>query len=319
MSSSSTLIWSPTVDFVRRSIATQKQLLLVVAPFIKLDALKELLNECEDISQLQVVVRWKASDLVAGVSDVEIYPYLKEIEVPLFRHTSIHLKLLVFNQSLAFHTSGNITKKGLGLIKHGNVEIGCSVQLGRSDWTNLINLLADGEEIDATMYEQARKYAEDHRESTKTLPPMILKPAQEKEFSKDALPASESPEALFQFYSANTASGPPIEESAEFIHDIIIYSIPAELAESEFYTVLGERFRTHPFTLSLVSYIQSEGSVRFGAVNAWITEHCSDSPRPYRRDMKTTTRHLYNWLTYFYDEISWDTPNYSMVIYWNNL
>ena len=318
MSSSTALIWSPTVDFVRQTIAEEKQLFLIIAPFVKLDALTNLVDACEDISHLQVVVRWQASDLVSGVSDVEIYPYLKEKGVSLFRHSSIHLKMLVFNHSLAFHTSGNVTKKGLGLISAGNIEIGCSVHLEDGDWINLLALLSQSLEVDDSVYEQAKTYVLDNAEEPDPLPPMILKSSENKEFSKSALPASESPEVLYQFYSANTGSRQKMQEAAECIHDIVTYSIPSGLDEPAFYTCLGESFKSHPFIADLVTHIQSEESVRFGAVNAWITERCSDSPRPYRRDLKTTTRHLYSWLEFYYDKISWDTPNYSMVIYWDD-
>lgn len=49
-------------------------------PDLLLDALRDLIDECNDTSQLQVAVRWDASDLVSGASDVEIYPYFKRKE-----------------------------------------------------------------------------------------------------------------------------------------------------------------------------------------------------------------------------------------------
>lgn len=311
------LTWSPTIEFVRQTIADEGQLRLVISPFIKLDALRELIDECSDTTELQVVVRWQPSDLVAGVSDVEIYPYLKEKEIALFRHTSIHLKLLVYNRSLAFHTSGNVTRKGLGLAPRNNVEIGCPVTLERGDWSNLLGLLALSEEVDDHMYDQALKYAQDNKRSIEGLPPLNLTPAKAKEFSRNSLPASESPEQLYKFYAGEVALDRSLDESPEFVHDLMLYSIPNGLDEERFFSMLGEHFKSSPFTKSLVEFIREQGSARFGAVNGWITEKCSDSPRPYRRDLKTTTRHLYEWLAYFYDEITWDTPNYSMVIYWN--
>lgn len=317
MNPAPSLVWSPTVDFVRQAIADEKRLRLIVAPFIKLGALKELIEACEDISELEVVVRWQAGDLVAGVSDVEIYPYLKELGVPLFRHTSIHLKLLVFNQLLAFHSSGNVTMKGLGLVPNGNIEIGCSVTLGPADWRNLFRLLGNSQKVDDAMYEQAKAYALTNTQDHEPLPPMNLQPADMKEFSKNALPTSENPAALFDFYSKQPDGEADIEESVQFIHDIVTYEVPDGLDKSEFFSELELKFKTHPFISKLVEHIRSNGSLSFGAVNAWITDNCSDTPRPYRRDLKTTTRHLYDWLSYFFDEVTWDTPNYSMVIYWN--
>jgi hypothetical protein len=53
-------------------------------------------------------------------------------------------------------------------------------------------------------------------------------------------------------------------------------------------------------------------------VNDWIYQHCSDVPLPYKWEMKRNTNFLYNWLSYFYDEITWDIPgSHSQVIYWD--
>jgi hypothetical protein len=145
---------------------------------------------------------------------------------------------------------------------------------------------------------------------------MILKPAEEKEFSKASLPTSESPVSLFKFYSGQMDQDHDAEELAEYVHDIVAYSIPEGLNEADFFDELGSSFKNHPFVSELVEYIRNEGSLPFGAVKAWIAKHCSDTPRPYPRDLIKTTRHLYDWLSYFFDEITWDTPNYSMVIYW---
>src|SRR5690606_33942252 len=117
------------------------------------------------------------------------------------RHTSIHLKLLVYNKSLAFHTSGNITRKGLGLATQSNVEIGCPVTLTVEDWRNLLGILALSEEVDDQMYEIALQYSRDNKRPSQIAPPLILAPAKEKEFSRNSLPACESPEQLYRFYA----------------------------------------------------------------------------------------------------------------------
>jgi hypothetical protein len=312
----SALTWNPTIDFVRKTLASEKKLRLIVSPFIKFDALRELIDECEDTSELQVVVRWLAEDLVAGVSDVEIYPYLKNREIALFRHPSIHLKLYVYNHSLAFHTSGNVTKKGLGLTPNANVEIGCPVTLEENDWRNLLNLLATSEEIDDKMYEQALKYTAENKHQTKKLPPLILTPSTKKDFTLASLPASEDPRQLYHFYTSELDPQTTEAGAAEFVHDLMLYSLPSGLGEDEFFLKLEENFRKNTFTKSLANFVRKSGSARFGAIKTWIKQQCSDTPRPYRRDLQVVTRHLYNWLSHFYDEISWDVPNHSMIIYW---
>ena len=80
---------------------------------------------------------------------------------------------------------------------------------------------------------------------------------------------------------------------------------------------MGAAFRATPFVSAFVAHLKSERSLHFGAVNAWIHQQCEDVPLPYRWEIKDNTRIFYNWLAHFFDEITWDRPNYSQVIYWN--
>jgi hypothetical protein len=63
--------------------------------------------------------------------------------------------------------------------------------------------------------------------------------------------------------------------------------------------------------------IKKEKNARFGLVNEWLQQNCSDKPTPYRWELKATTRCLYDWLAYFFPEISWDRPSYSMILRWS--
>ena len=94
------LVWTPTYEYVAEKIREKKQLRFIIAPFIKRDALNELLKQCEDTSQLEVIVRWNKADIVNQVSDLEIYEDLKNRGIPLYQHSSIHLKMLVFSTSI---------------------------------------------------------------------------------------------------------------------------------------------------------------------------------------------------------------------------
>src|SRR5262249_54640128 len=115
MNTSPSLVWSPTHEYLADRIRQEKQLRILIAPFIKLEALKQLVSICKDTSELQVIVRWKAKDLLTAASDLAIYPFLRDRGIPLYTHSEIHLKLFLFTDALAFHTSGNITEKGLGI------------------------------------------------------------------------------------------------------------------------------------------------------------------------------------------------------------
>lgn len=291
---------------------------MVVAPFVTLEALQYVVERVDDRSDLQVVARWRGQDLLSGASDVEIYPYLKRVGIPLFVHPNIHLKLLIFDNARAFHSSGNITRNGLGLDAKGNVEVGCDVILQTEDWKHLHRILAESMWVDDHIYKQAKEYVEANqaRAETSVAPKLQLKEAAEKDFSWLSLPATTSPDELWHYYSGSLDDAKTLEIAAAASKDLLIFSLSGDLDESNFHQSLKANFRAHPFVQKFVEALEAEGSLRFGFVRAWLQQNCSDKPQPYRRDLDITVRNLYNWLQYYYGEVTWDQPRHSMVIYW---
>ena len=257
---------------------------------------------------------------MSSVSDISIYPYLKKLRIPLYIHPHIHLKLLIFNDALAFHTSGNITQSGLGLQPRHNIEIGCQVEISYSDWGRIYELLSKSTRVDDAIYQTVCKYCEENGSKAPPLPPLKMPKVADKRFSKLSLPSSPNPELLFQFYQAPNKNDDADTEAAAFMHDLTLYQIPPSLGREEFFSTLAERFKNHAFIQAIVQLIQGEGSARFGLVNEWLTANCSDKPTPFRWEMKIVTHRLYEWLEYFFREITWDVPgDHSMVIYWNQV
>lgn len=300
---------------MEEQIQLKKQLRLLIAPFIKLDALKNLVEICEDISNLKFIVRWAGQDIISRVSDLEIYPYLKEKRVPLYINPSIHLKLYVFDDADAFHSSGNITQKGLGFAAKSNIEIGCMVHLTHEDWENIYSVLQESDRVDDMMYARAVEYLQENDKTSRKVPHLDLKPSQEKQFSLLSLPASPNPESLYNFYQTRHSNDEGMTTS--YVHDLIYYEIQDNLSQNIFFQQLKDKFTKHPFVQAIVNLIRQEKSARFGLVNEWIQENCSDKPTPYKWEIKKNTHYLYNWLEYFFDEITWDRPNYSQVLRWN--
>jgi len=320
MTAKSSLIWSPTHSYLGDAVAGNKKLLLAIAPFVTLEALKYVVEKVEDPSDLQVVARWRGQDLLSGASDIEIYPYLEELGIPLFVHSTIHLKLLIFDQARAFHSSGNITRNGLGLGTKGNIEVGCDVTLQTEDWKRIHRVLAESQRVDDYIYRQAKDYIEANKSkpAAEKAPNLELKEATEKNFSWLSLPATSSPDELWRYYSGALDDRKMLEIAAAASKDLLTFSIPDDLGESAFHAVLKRNFCDHPFVKKFVQILSAEESLRFGFVRAWLQENCSDKPQPYRRDLNGTVGNLYNWLQHCFGEVTWGRPKYSMVIYWKN-
>lgn len=313
------LVWTPIIDYIQERMDDHGALLLAISPFIKLDALKLLIEKCEDTSAMQVVVRWQPIDIVTGVSDLEIFDWLDSRGIPLYRHPDIHLKLLVFSRNWAFHTSGNITRRGLGVADDSNIEVGAQIRLELEDWVQIETLISGARRVDSELLRLLQDYLDTNSDTVDELPPLELPKPANLSFSRASLPACESPESLLRSYVTPDLHA-TVDASAfpAVAHDLALYGVPIGLAPDEVHERLRAGFRSHPFVAAIIDEIRHAGSLRFGTVNAWITEHCSDRPTPYKWELKQVTSRLYNWLSYFYEEITWDRPNYSQIIRWKD-
>lgn len=307
------LCWSPVFDEIA-DIGGGCSLL--IAPFIQRDALESLLDRFET-EKLQVITSWTAKSLAAGVSDPEVYQTLKQIRVPLYINEDIHLKLFVFDDDVAFHTSANITSKGLGIAEDCNIEIGCKIQLALNDWLQINTLLENSMAVDDAVYQKARAYTDENKNTAPPLPPLNLPAAGGVHpFSRQSLPQCKSPEELWLFYDSGELADSP---RSACMHDLWLYGIiEAGMSKEEFLERLGDSFRKHPFTVAIVSYLQEYNELRFGSVNNWITQNCSDRPTPSRWELKPATNRLYNWLARFFVEITWSQPNRSQIMRWTS-
>jgi hypothetical protein len=291
-------------------------MLLLISPFIGLEALKRCVDNTGAHSGIKVVTRWRPEDVRTGVSDISIFPYLRERGIPLYVNDRIHLKLYICHSNIAFSTSGNLTLRGFGYVENANIEIGSFVHLRQLDWLMLYELIRTSRQVDEQMYERYRLYLENVANMPEfTGPPLDLGSAT-KTYTISSLPAMESPDELAQYYFFSDAAQPTPELLRRATHDLFIFDIPSGLSKTEFTVRLGDSFRRSPFVVDFIEVLQVARSLRFGAVNEWIHSKCEDVPLPYRWEIKDNTRILYNWLQHFIPEVSWSQPNYSQVICW---
>lgn len=318
ISISQSIIWSPIHHAIEKRINTGDKLLLVISPFIKHGALDRLISTDSFTEQTKVIVRWQPSDLLNSVSDLSIYPLLNDLGVPLYRHENIHLKLYIFESNIAFHSSGNLTERGFGYSDQRNVEIGSFSDLSDTDWSNIYALIGQSRLMDDALYSQFEEYERDNKLAKAKTASLKLEDPEPQPFSTSSFPAVKSPEEFIRWYLFGVSRDDP-EVVRRFIHDIDLYSIPSSLENAKLEEHLRTSFTTQPFVLGVVDFIRQQGSVRFGGINDWIHSNCADVPLPYKWEIKDTTNTLYNWLEYFFDEISWDVPGQrSQVVYWKD-
>jgi len=311
-----TLVWPPIYRELEDRVKSGDELVLIIVPFAKMAALQKLHSPHAGKVKLKVIVRWRLEDLIAGVSDVDIFPYLKAAGCRLFINSNIHLKLYVYASNVAFNTSGNLTLRGLGYGENGNIEVGNMVSLSSQDWTKIYEIINTSREVDETLYQRFKNFVEQHPKPPIPEPfPDFFPPA--KQYTISSLPAAVNPSWLAVFYFNSDPEKFTPEEVRRAAHDLAIFGIPSGLAPSEFNQRLGESFCRTPFVTDFVEFLKAKRSLRFGAVNDWIHQKCEDVPLPYRWEIKENTHIFYDWLVHFIPNITWDCPSYSQVIYWN--
>ena len=312
------LYWSPIHQALEQQIQSGDKLLLIISPFIKYGALDRLISADSLHDQVKVIVRWQPSDIINSVSDLSIYPQLESLGVPLYRHENIHLKLFVFESNIAFHASSNLTGRGFGYSDQGNVEIGCFIEMSDSDWSNIYTLIGQSRLVNESLYAQFEEFERNNKLPQASAAALDLGESDPEPFSTSSFPAVKSPEEFMTWYISGVDRNDP-DAVRRFIHDIGLYSISSSLDEAELEENLRASFTTQPFVLGVVDLIREKGSIKFGGINDWIHSHCADVPLPYKWEIKDTTNTLYNWLAYFFEEITWDIPGArSQVVYWRS-
>lgn len=96
--------------------------LLLVAPYIKVAALRRVLDACPPGTSVSVVTRWRPEELALGVSDISVWPLLKARPAELFLHPRLHAKYYAAGDK-ALIGSANLTDAALGWAPNPNLEI----------------------------------------------------------------------------------------------------------------------------------------------------------------------------------------------------
>lgn len=98
--------------------------LLLVSPFIKVEALKRILSAIpQEVDDLICVTRWHPDDIYAKVSDLEVFDLLQDrIGGKLYIHPYLHAKYFGSGRKCLVG-SANITSKALGWSNPCNLEI----------------------------------------------------------------------------------------------------------------------------------------------------------------------------------------------------
>ena len=79
----SNLIWNPAIEKINELVGKGHYINGCISAFATADAVEVLAQSfCPD--HCYFVTRWRVPELASGVSDIEVYPLLRELDVPLY-------------------------------------------------------------------------------------------------------------------------------------------------------------------------------------------------------------------------------------------
>jgi hypothetical protein len=97
--------------------------IVLVAPFVKAHTLERLLGHVTVEVAVRCITRWRPEEIVAGVSDLEVWPLLRErARSSLWLHPNLHAKFYRSDDTCLIG-SANLTDTALGWSPHPNLEL----------------------------------------------------------------------------------------------------------------------------------------------------------------------------------------------------
>jgi hypothetical protein len=112
----------PPGDRIVETIARATSSVVLVAPFIKRASLERLVRTIAPGVPLSCYTRWRPEEIAAGISDLDVWPLLRERNGSLRLRYDLHAKVYRADD-ICFVGSANLTMAGLGWTAAANLEV----------------------------------------------------------------------------------------------------------------------------------------------------------------------------------------------------
>lgn len=311
----------PGIQLEKLCIKARQEVLLA-APFIKAYVLKRLLAKISTNVSVKCITRWHPEEILAGVSDLEVWSLLKERpQSSLWLRPDLHAKFYRADEQCLVG-SANLTAKALGWSNPSNLEL--LVQLPASEPTLKIfeaELLAGCVRVNESLFEQmsatVRLLAKQYPDIKAFVSDNAKASEEERLFSDNVvsveawLPTLRHPEDLYLAYSGKGERLTNVARDAAY-NDLqtlpVIQNLPRGAFEACIVTLLLQK----PIIQKVDSFVKTPQ--RFGAVRDLLASlPCANVP-DFNAERAWQT--LMRWLLYFLPHrYALSVPSHSEVFY----
>lgn len=258
----------------------------VVAPFIKLDALKSLLEVIPSDMHLRCVTRWLPREVAAGVSDPEILGLLDERgNFSLSLVDRLHAKLYMAG-TRCLAGSANVTLAGLGEVDERNIEVLVETTIDNPGITATL------EEISLAERPATFQMAQTVRRSADILAASITS---EVDLTIPWFPISRRPEYAYEFYRQPPRDSVKAADRI-LLKDLAYSNLQPGLDENGFRTAVRSLLSDIPMCKQLIDSKEDMRITR-ADVQSYLEEFSGED---------ISTRDLWlafvNWVVFFFSD-----------------
>ena len=296
----SLLSTSETKQTIAKQVSMATDNLQIISAFCKTPAIQFIDNSVRNtLKSKKLLVRFLMSDILAGVTDFDLYDYCKDNGWSLYVRFDLHAKTYIFDRKRCILGSANLTNKGLGLSFHGNCELSCFVDIDESDLKKIDSLFENAILMTDELHEQMKLNLED----VPKLSANAYSHKWERKIEDLFIPKIDT---LFT-YDFPTTKCPDFDDLESFS----FMSCPQQFSSIE---VIKNAFRWSKAFMWLYDYLNNcpNRTSYFGEISASLHNALINDPKPYRKDVKTLLANTLAWIEYLkITEIIIDVPNHS--------
>lgn len=271
-------------DRIRKIFSGARESVSIIAPFVKVQALRWLIEVVAPDVHVRCVTRWLPEEVAEGVSDpLIIYDLRARGNYTLTLVDNLHAKIYIADK-YCLAGSVNTTYKGLGDVNDHNIEILLASSIDDPSIMDTLSEITKVEKV-ATI-----EMAEKIMMLATSLPQQDIL-----DTTKVWFPLSNKPDGAFKFYS-NIPEGYLSEPERLLIADLERANIPSGLSEPEFRFEVCSLLSEIPLVdalLDVTKDITVTQSDAHAQLNLLTNEDFS---------VNDLWRSLVNWVVYFFPD-----------------
>lgn len=275
-----------------------KKDLLLVAPFVKLTALQQILSHASPDVSIRIVTRWRVDEIAAGVSDLEIWELVSSRpKTFLWLRSDLHAKYYCADNDQALIGSANLTNAALGWSRQSNLEL----LIESPDLMEFEEELFRGTaQVDESIYQHIKQITDAMPKiqfvvpSTTTLSPNDTVDELNGVSIESWLPSLRHPEKLYVAYQGRADQlGIGSRIAAE--SDLQTLNVPPNLDKTLFEKYVGVQLLQMPIVREVDDFVGEPQ--RFGAVRDYLRSLPCAKHDGFDADIAWQT--LIRWMQYF--------------------